>query len=175
MRGFFAAAVAVGLLACASVQTQGDYDQSYDFSVLQTWDWMPEPGVTRGQTGQRNPIIERRIQDAVERELAAKGYRRVEGGEPDFRVAFFAAAEDKIDVTTTYDYYGYRWRVPVAQTDVHQYTQGTLILDIVDGSRNELVWRGTGTGVAGGGDPDQITQRINNAVSEVLKDFPPGR
>lgn len=166
-------AVAFGILACASVETQGDYDQAYDFSRLETWNWMPEPGVTRGPTGERNPLIERRIKEAVERELGAKGYRLTPGESVDFRVAFFASAEEKLDVSTTYDYFGYRWRVPVGRTEVHQYTEGTIILDIVDGTRNELVWRGTASGVVRGGEPDEVTERINKAVAEELKDFPP--
>lgn len=174
MKFLFTTMIAVAALAaCASVQSQGDYDQSYDFRALQTWDWMPEPGETRGVTGQRNPLIERRIQDAVARELNAKGYRQAVGESVDFRVAYHASAEEKIDVSTTYDYYGYRWRTPLVYTDVREYTEGTIIVDVVDGTRNELVWRGTAIGVVRGGDPEDITERINNAINDVLKDFPP--
>jgi hypothetical protein len=173
MKPMLTAILAIVALGCASVQSHGDYDPGYDFAGLQTWDWMPEPGETRGVTGQRNPLIERRIQDAVTRELSAKGYRHAPGESVDFRVAYHASAEEKIDVSTTYDRYGYRWRTPVVYTDVREYTEGTIIVDVVDGTRDELVWRGTAVGVVRGGDPEDITDRINNAINDVLKDFPP--
>lgn len=174
MKGMILVAVGMGVLGCASVQTQGDYDTNYDFGSLRTWDWMPEPGTSQGTTGRPNPMVERRIEEAIERELAGKGYQRVQDGNPDFRVAFFASAQDKLDVSTTYDYYGYRWRtVAVPRTDVREYTEGTLIVDIVDGSLNDLVWRGTGTGTLRNASPEESTQRINDAVRDVLEDFPP--
>ena len=47
-----------------------------------------------------NPLVDERIRDAVERELAAKGYRRVQDRSPDFYVAFYVSVEDKLDVYT---------------------------------------------------------------------------
>lgn len=169
-------AVALGLLACATTtQVNYDHDPAYDFASLQSWDWMAEPGQVQGAAGVRSPLVEGRIREAIERNLDAKGYQRVEGGDPDFRVAFFGGADQKLDVRTTYDYYGYRWRTAVARTDVRQYTEGTLIIDVVDGERNELVWRGTGVAEVYADSPDEVTQQVNQVVTEVLEGFPPGQ
>jgi hypothetical protein len=53
---------------------------------------------------------------------------------------------------------------------VYSYKQGTLILDIVDRSGQELVWRGVGSGVLDRTDP---TRNLLIAVEKVLAEFPP--
>jgi hypothetical protein len=90
-------------------------------------------------------------------------------------VAFHGGADQKLDVRTTYDYYGYRWRVPVGRTEVRQYTEGTLIIDIVDGDQNELVWRGIGVVEVHADSPEEIAEQVNQVVTDVLKVFPPGQ
>jgi hypothetical protein len=174
-RRIAAVAVAFGLLACASTQVNYDHDPSYDFGSLRSWDWMAEPGQVQGAAGVRSPLVEQRIREAIGRNLDAKGYPRVEGGDSDFRVAFHGGADQKLDVRTTYDTYGYRWRVSVERTEVRQYTEGTLIIDIVDGDQNELVWRGIGVVEVHAGSPEEITEQVNQVVTDVLKVFPPGQ
>ena len=50
-----------------------------------------------------------------------------------------------------------------------------LILDIVDGSSNELVWRGVVSGeVHEKRDAQERQEAIDRAIEEALKDFPPG-
>ena len=73
------------------------------------------------------PLVDKRIRDAVDRELVAKGYRRVQDRSPDFYVAFYLSVEDKMDVYTVnrgyYDYWGYGVSIP--ETRVRQYEEGT--------------------------------------------------
>lgn len=174
MRRISAIALALGSLTCATTAARVNYDQDpgFDFGGLQTWDWMEAPGQAQGAA--RSPLVEQRIRDAIERELAAKGYNRTAtDGDVDFRVAFHGGTNQKLDVRTTYDYYGYRWRVPVERTDIREYTEGTLIVDIVDGERNELVWRGTGVAEVRAESPEEITQQVSAVVAEILKNFPP--
>jgi hypothetical protein len=175
MQRVASSAIVLGLMACASTTSVSyDHDQNYDFGGLQSWDWVASPGQVQGAAGARSPLVEARIRDAIERELSAKGYRRVEGGEPDFRVAYHGGSNEKLDVRTTYDYYGYRWRTAVATTDVREYTEGTLLIDVVDGVRKELVWRGIGVAEVYADNPQEVTEQVNKVVSDVLKGFPPG-
>lgn len=161
--------------ACGpSIQVTTDYDPTARFSELRTWDWLPQSARERG--GDRridNPVMERRIRSAVEQELAASGYDRVEGGEPDFRVGYHAAVEDKIDVTTMDEYYGYRRRWRVTTVDVREYKRGTLILDIVDPGRRQLIWRGWAVGAIENPSPERVDRSVREAVKRILADFPP--
>ena len=159
---------------CATVDVQRDYDPEYSFSELKTYAWIEQTSGFQGPSGVGNQLIDQRIHAAVDRALGAKGYQK-STTDPDFLVAYHAAAEEKLDVITTYDYYGYGygWRGAVPRTDIREYTQGTLIVDIVDPGQKQLVWRGIGTGVVRGGEPDEVSRRIDEAVQQVLADFPP--
>jgi hypothetical protein len=167
-------ALAAGLGCASSLDVQRDYDPQYSFSGLRTYAWVEQTGGFQGEAGVGNQLIDRRIHEAVDRALAAKGYQQ-SSSDPDFIVAYHAAAEDKLDVYTTYDYYGYGygWRAGVPRTEVREFTEGTIVIDVVDPSLKQLVWRGTGTGVVRGGEPDEVSRRIDEAVAQVLADFPP--
>jgi hypothetical protein len=49
-----------------------------------------------------------------------------------------------------YGYYGMWAGAPSTYVDVSTYTEGTMILDVVDTHTKKLVFRGTGTAVVGG-------------------------
>ena len=59
-------------------------------------------------------------------------------------------------------------------TYVTQYDEGTLVIDFVDMAKQELVWRGVGTGALDETPTvEQRTENINNAVTKILEQFPP--
>jgi hypothetical protein len=61
-----------------------------------------------------------------------------------------------------------------SETYVREYTEGTLVLDLVDGEKGELAWRGTAQAeVTQTQDPEKRQQRIRKAVAEILQQFPP--
>jgi len=59
-------------------------------------------------------------------------------------------------------------------TYVTQYEEGTLVIDFVDMAKQELVWRGVGTGaLSESPSVEERTANINNAVTQILDQFPP--
>ena len=51
---------------------------------------------------------------------------------------------------------------------------GTLIIDVADTAKNEVVWRGMGVKeVDVQAKADKRDKNINSAVKKILKDFPP--
>ena len=73
-----------------------------------------------------------------------------------------------------YPYGGY-WP-GYSQTYNVEYQEGTLIIDILDAKSHELVWRGTGQDyVEEQQSPEEITEGINQAVTGIMSDFPPGK
>ena len=74
---------------------------------------------------------------------SACGYRAGDGDRADHDVAIYAAANHAMDIRT-YDY-GYTWRGwPREYTTVTPYEKGTVIVDLVDPSSRQLLWRGEG-------------------------------
>ena len=59
-------------------------------------------------------------------------------------------------------------------TYVTQYDEGTLVIDFIDIAENKLVWRGVGTGaLSESPSVEERTENINNAVAQILEQFPP--
>ena len=54
---------------------------------------------------------------------------------------------------------------------VTQYTEGTLIIDLRDTSRRELVWRAVA--VEEKGDPSKIADHLDDMVRKSIEKYPP--
>ena len=66
---------------------------------------------------------------------------------PDFRVAVHFGSREKVQVTDWgYGYAPSRRYYGGGGVDVYTYTEGTLILDVVDATSEQLLWRGSATG-----------------------------
>lgn len=164
------------LVACASVRVNVDFDPNEDFSAYRTFTWLPAPTRPSGDYRIDNPLLDKRIREAVERGLAEKGYRKVVDRYPDFYVAYRLSIEQKIDVYTVnrgyVDYWGYYASWP--ETRVSQYDEGTLVLDVADAHEKQLTWRGVAIGrVRRNPTPEQTTRDVDEAVAEILERFPP--
>jgi hypothetical protein len=166
------------LSACgSSVSVNHDYDNQADFAALKSFAWVNVPTTAVGDVRsaqERNSLLDKRIKSAVGNELTAKGYLMNESA-PDFLLLYHTGAEDKINVTDWgYGYPGPYWYG--RNVSVYQYTQGTLIVDIIDAKTKQLIWRGTAEGTI---DPDASTEkreaRLNEAVAKLMANFPPTR
>lgn len=167
--------MALTAFGCATYTTHYDYDPVVRFVELSNYDWI-NPSV-KGQTV--NELTVKRIQAAVDRQLAEKGYN-MDSSNPDFLIAIHGGRETKVDVVDWgynyrgYDNYRYSPYPGAHRIDVYEYEEGTLILDLVDGDSRELIWRGSVTKVI---DPSASLEKrervINEAVGKVLENFPP--
>ena len=72
--------------------------------------------------------------------------------------------------TTGYGY-GYWGGWGMSYTQPYVYEEGTMILDLVDRAKGQLVWRGTLTKALGSSRPSD--EEVRKAVRKVLIDFPP--
>jgi len=175
-----AAMLGILLLAgCSSYDIKYDYDMQTNFASLKTYKWI-ERTVTNAtgsaSVAQRNnSLLDKRIRGAVDTQMAAKGFTPTEDN-PDVFVVYYTGLKDKIDVTDWgYTYAGSYWGGGLGRNvDVYQYTEGTLIVDLVDSSNKELVWRGSATGVVEPGrKPEEVEARINDVVARIFQNYPP--
>ena len=134
----------------------------------------PRDGATLGANDPMldNSITNRALRDEIRSAFEARGYRfQPEGA--DFDVAYYASAAPVLDVRT-FDY-GYTWRgFPRQYTEVEQYEQGTVIIDVVDPITHELLWRGQGVARVDP-DPDKYVKEIRKTVDAIVKKFPAAR
>ena len=174
----FVTALGATQLGCQSMNITSDWDPAVDFSRLATYDWMPEPDSSG--PGANDSLTIDRVHRAVDRILAARGYKHQRSGTPDFLIGTYVTVESKLDVHTLNDYYGYRpgWGHQNygagSRTYVREYDQGTLILDISDPHTSKLMWRGSAQAeVTRTETPQEREEIINEAVGLILERFPP--
>ena len=170
---FITLITAILLVRCSTISVMQDYDPEYDFSKLKTFGFIPIP-----KDANIDQINANRLGDAIKANLTARGYTLSE--QADFGIALHFGKQTKTDIDSYgYGYGGYGryggWGYGgTGGVDVHQYDEGTLIIDIIDMSKKELVWRGSGTGVLSQSPSvEERTANINNAVTEILGQFPP--
>ena len=168
---------------CSPIKISTDYDPAVVFSDLRTYDWIPD--VLKNPPVQ-NSILDSRIRFAVERQLAAQGYKKASPETADFHLAYHLTTEEIRSVQTDYydsGYYGGGRRgrrgvgyggVSRAETYVTSYEEGTLVLDLVDPETKKLVWRGIAQGeIDQFGSPEARQEQIDKAVGLMLEKFPP--
>ncbi len=176
---YLAAVVACALLAgCSQYDIKYDYDVDSNFSAYRTYAWMPikidEGSVSATTAAQRNTLLDKRIRTAVDATVATKGLT-VDEANPDLLVVYHTGMQNKVDVTDWgYSYAGSYWGWAGRDIDVYNYTEGTLIIDLVNTQTKQLAWRGSATGVVDPGrSPEEVQERINDVVNKIFANYPP--
>lgn len=168
---------ALALAACSSVQVNQDWDPGASFAGLKTWAWQSSTPEVTGNERLDDPLLHGRIQSAIEKSLAEKGFSKVASGVPDVWVAYHIALQQKLDARTIYTGYGpYRgwYGVGGTQTVVDQYDLGTLLIDFIRPETNNVIWRGSGQSrIQELKTPEQREERVQDAVDRILKQYPP--
>ena len=160
------------LAACAPYAARSDFDPTADFTRYKTYAHVPPP--ERGQGGRVpvNPSLDAQIRAALDRELPARGFVKAEGASPDLLVGYYLVVRDRVDWTFVNTYWGWGWGgvSPVPYT----YSEGTLVVDLVDATSRRLVWLGwTFADVDPLGDPTQTQELVDPAVATILENYPP--
>lgn len=151
--------------SCNTVRVTSDFDRSADFNSYKTYNFH-QKGIDKLEL---NDLDKRRILNAIEAQMAAKGFTKTETS-PDLYINVLASSKEKINIDN--GYYGGYWSPYGGGSRVYQYTSGTIIIDIVDDERNVLVWQGAGSGL-NVSDLDRKADDIPQAVAEIMVKFPP--
>ena len=138
------------LAACASGPTiVANTNPAADLTVFQTYNFLDPLGTDRAG-GVRTPLSSRLV-SSMNRALISRGLSLAE--EPDLLVDFTIVTEERLDVrqTPTHTVHRTHWNRgfstwPTYTTTVRQYTQGTLIIDLIDPASNMLVAEGAAQG-----------------------------
>lgn len=164
---FLVAAVAVlALGGCGSSMTVStDYDRAANFAPLKTYSWRVEAPLP-------NPLNAERLVNAIDAQLKAKGFTKMESG-GDVTVTYHAAADKSVDVQSFQSGGAYScWGGCTTSTTVTPVTIGTVIVDIIDSKTNKMLWRGSATDTVSG-DPKENEAKIQEGVHKMFEKFPP--
>ncbi len=173
------------ITGCASVSVVSDYDRNFNFSRFQAYRWpAQDEGIRQGDLLVQNPLVYKRVQRAVDRELQQKGFDLSSSRSADFIVHVHAGVKE---LKSYQQHYGvefplrggwYRpWWGPYGGfTYFSYYEEGTLVVDIIDAGTRDMVWRGVATKIVREySSPEDMQKDIDEAVERVLAKFPPVR
>lgn len=162
------------LAACASgptIVTNGN--PGTEFSQYETYNFMKPLGTDRAD-GVRTPLSSRLV-SSVNRELITRGMSRSD--EPDLLVDFTVLTQERIDVRTTPTHSVYRthWNRgfstwPTYSTTVSQYTEGTLVIDLIDPASQTLLGEGAAQGRIGS-DTNFTQAELDEIVRKIMEDL----
>lgn len=178
---FRAAALTAALAACGpSMRVRTALNPEASLGELRTFRVLPVPRARIARPWSPNDpmlvnsITNRALRDDLIRAFQDRGYVLTDSN-PDFAVAYYASARDTLDVT--YWDYGYPWRPRwgrpwgPATVTVTRYTQGTVIVDVIDPGSRELLWRGQATARVSD-DQQEYLEDLQRAVTAILQEFP---
>jgi hypothetical protein len=147
IQGFCAMAIAALLAACSTpLEAVMDFDNRYDFTGARKIAIQP---VTRANANaiMISDMDVSRINQALTDELGRKGFQVVkDNAQADLWLTWHLVTQEKTDVRTYNSMSSYNcWRCgpSVSDVSVRQFTEGTFIVDMIDPSRNQSVWRAT--------------------------------
>jgi hypothetical protein len=178
-----AALVCAGSLAgCASSgpQVRSDYDKAVDFGKYRTYGFVAPSGAP--DAAEFKSLAQQSMQAAASRQMEARGYRRADS--PDLVINFTGKLEEKTDVESVpAPYYGPSWGyhgwygAPYGgwggtQVTTRRYNVGTLIMDVVDLQKRQVVFQG---GIEGVVTKEMLKNReaaISAAVGRIFEQYP---
>jgi hypothetical protein len=176
--GILAMALLLTPAAALAQKVSYDYEKSADFKSFKTY--AHKDGTKVGQQ-----LIDDRIVAAIDAEMAAKGFTKNESS-PDVFVVYHMAFDKQKDISTFssgygggYGPYGWGWGGAgwaggTTTTQVRDILVGTLVVDMADAKKNQLVWRGMGVKeVNTQANPEKRDKSINNAMKKIFKNYPP--
>jgi hypothetical protein len=161
--------------ACSTMEIASDYDPRANFSAYRTYSWLTRVEPPGNDPRLQSSLLHSRIREAVASELTTKGLQHEPTAKPDLLVAYHVALQGKMDVSTVQNYpYGPTAWGATTTTHVRQYEEGSLILDLIDASSQQLVWRGSAQAeVKPDASPEEKQRRIKEAVHKILERYPP--
>ena len=172
--GALLAAAVLGAAGCGGgVSAQFDRNPSVPIPAGASYAWGPSsPGEDpRAQ----NPAVQGRIRRAVDAVLAQRGFRQGTPGAADFLVEYRLGLRDQtmriqqaLAVCTTPGIACTPTGGPVTDID---YTEGKLVIDLVQPSTGQVAYRGTGQAVVKPGSPRSDAE-LQEAIAKILQGLP---
>jgi hypothetical protein len=171
--------------ACADDEVAAEYEPvveievnpDVDLSQYATFDIVDPKLNAEGEPPPNFTAIQAELEQAIVDEMRVKGLTRVSGS-PQLLINPLINVEPATDAAQFYQSaYGWYWGYEYLWTVQYEYTEGTLVLDVLDVADPELagddvlVYRGAVMGLLAE-DLDVIELQIRNATAAVLASWP---
>ena len=167
-------AAVVGVAACSSIEVRTATSPDANLTALKTFNVLPHaaPGLPSSDPMLVNSMSSRALRADIFEGFEGRGYQVSD--QPNFVVAYYASAKQKLNVTDWdygYPYYHPWWAQGAPAETITQYTEGTVIVDVLDPRTRELLWRGQGKAEVSD-DEAKYEQDLAKTVNAILDKFP---
>jgi hypothetical protein len=163
------AVCAFALEGCAARSVHSYLERGADLGRYQRYTWgSADPFGTGDPRLDNNEIVQERIQAAIEKQLAARGFQKIASGSPEMLVHYHVSVEQRIDLTDKEP------TVPCPECKPFIYDAGTLVVDLVDAGSNRVVWRGWSEGNVDGLVDNQrwLDEQLDETVTRIFEQLP---
>lgn len=158
----------------SSVRVSSDHDPATDFSGYKTFAVSNQ--VSEGSSLEKYLLIKDRVIKAVLSEMRQKDYVNTWPDKADLIVFPLAGPKENINVNAWgYSYGDSYWGMhPYGKDiDISEYSEASIVIDVVDNKTRQLVWRGIGTDVVRPYvSPEERAENIDGHIDKILADFP---
>ncbi len=187
MRTLLVFVAMIGILAgCSSIKVVSDYNHDANFGQYTSFQLSPPSELEPGDPI-LNKLNQQRLRQAVTEQMEMRGYQQTDNA--DLSVNIYVKITSKAELISpvggpffpytsyyifygswrTYDFWGPGWTT--FQANVMEFKEGTLIIDIVDNEKDQLVWQGVAIGSVE--DLHHNPQaRIDKAVKKIFDQYP---
>jgi hypothetical protein len=166
---------------CAGMTVRTDFDPTAEFTAFQTYAFSGLTDLNQGGVLD-NSLVRKRLEQMVGEQLSSKGLRQVGADEKaDLHVHYWVGLKEKQRVESSgpsVGMYGrrgpYGYGAGYSGVTTYEYTEGTLIVDLVTPANNELVWRGTMVGTLADSKETNM-EMAGKAIAKAFEEYPPKR
>jgi len=175
------AIAAVALAGCASgPDIRADYDKAADFGKYRSYGFVAQAGTDEGDF---KSLSTQMLQNAASRQMESRGYTRSDN--PDLVINFKGQLEEKTDIESTpAPYFGPGWGYGGwggayyggwgggTEVTTRRYNVGTLVMDVVDREKRQVVYQGGIEGVVTREMMQNREATITAAVGHLFSKYP---
>jgi hypothetical protein len=159
------------ILSCTLAQAQSVNYQAMpgtNFASFHTYQWANIPGGMHP-----DQITDQEIRQAVDSQLATKGFTKTTNGNPDLYVCYQIAVDQERQWNAMGG--GFRFGgMGMGTATSSTISNGTLVLDFYVAATKTQVWQGRATKTLNPSSNQQKNiKNLNNGIAKLMKNFPP--
>jgi len=188
--GEFGPALILALVSCSVAYAQDvrtNYMPGTDFSKFHTYAWVDEVQGVPSVGGRPDQILDAQVKWAIDLQMAAKGYTKMEdGAKADLLLGYQLAIDKEKQINGFSNNFGGvggwggwgPWGNSMGTFSANTSSNyiGTFVVGMYDPAVKKLVWIGAAQhAIEPSKKQEKNQERLNKGAQKLLKDFPPGR
>jgi len=187
----FGPALLLALVACSGTFAQDvrtNYMPGTDFSKYHTYAWVDDVQGVPAVGGHPDQILDAQVKQAIDSQMAAKGFTKVENGsKADLLLSYQLAIDKEKQINGFGDNpggwggWGGGWGpwgggFGTFSASTSSNYIGTFVVGMYDPAVKKLVWIGAAQhAIEPSKNQEKNQQKLNKGAQKLLKEFPPGR